>query len=239
MSGQPTPSRIVEAFAVSAGASYITSPFPAASQIGVTPGAASLADGFPPLCFLDPADGGVLPSGADFNGILNLISSWAAYLAAGQQPRFDSTLATAMGGYAVGARVQSGVNPKQIFTNTLNGNTNDPDSVITGWISSVALYSTSIIITAGTHNDVVLPGPSDYVIAVNTAAGAITYTGAVAQRDGQRVTYINTNTGLLTFAALTGSSAANQNQAPSDVSVVQNQSITWQYSTGLGKWVIA
>lgn len=48
---------------------------PTASQIGVTPGAASLTDGFPPLTMTPLASGGVPPAGADFNGILNLITA--------------------------------------------------------------------------------------------------------------------------------------------------------------------
>ena len=47
---------------------------PEASQIGITNGAASLNDGFPPLTMTPIAAGGTPPSGADMNGILNLLS---------------------------------------------------------------------------------------------------------------------------------------------------------------------
>jgi hypothetical protein len=137
MSGQPTPPRLVEAFAVNAGFGYITFPFPAASQISTTPGAASLEDGFPPLCFLDPADGGVLPSGADFNGILNLISSWAAFLGAGQIPAYDATLQAAMGGYKIGARVAQATNTNAVWISTVDANVTNPDTGGAGWLSSV------------------------------------------------------------------------------------------------------
>ncbi|KAA1174648.1 hypothetical protein FP026_29625, partial [Rhizobium tropici] len=60
-------------FAASAGGGYIRA-IPQASQIGITNGAASLTDGFPPLTFLPVGAGGTPPWGQDFNGILNEIT---------------------------------------------------------------------------------------------------------------------------------------------------------------------
>lgn len=235
MAGQPTPPRIVEAFAVNAGGGFITSPIPVPSQISTTPGAASFNDGFPPLCFLDPADGGVLPSGADFNGILNMLSAWAAFLGAGQIPVYDATLQTAMGGYAIGSRIQQAADTNQVWVSTVNGNMTDPDTGGVGWLSSKPLYSTAAL--AG-PNDVVLPGISDYIIDVNTASGPITYTGFVAQRSWQKLTLCPTGANNLNLSSLTGSAAANQMRVVTGgVGISQNDTYTIQYVPTLNKWI--
>jgi hypothetical protein len=243
MAGQATPPRLVEPFANSATACTQaapvpggkTFPFPVPSQQSVLNGAASLTDGFVPLNMTNPTDGGVPPFGIDMNGILFIVSSWAAFFAAGQYPVYDATLQTAMGGYALGARVQQAANPEAFWTSTVSGNMTDPDTGGAGWISSVALYSAAAL--TGT-NDVVLPGPSDYVIDVSTSGGAVTYTGFVAQRDGQKVSFTNTGTNLLNFTALAGSAAGNQLCIPTSLSAVQNQTYTFQYSTGKSKWIL-
>jgi UDP-N-acetylmuramyl tripeptide synthase len=95
-------------------------------------------------------------------------------------------------------------------------------------------YSSAAL--AGT-DDVVLPGAGDYVIGVNTTAGPITYTGFIAQRDGQRLTFNVMGVNILNFNPRTTSAAANQMQASGLTSVVQFDSITWQYSQGVGKWL--
>lgn len=236
MAGQPQPPRIVEAWAVNAGAGFITFPIPVASQISITPGAGSLNDGFPPLCFLDPADGGVLPGGKDFNGILNLTSAWDAYFAAGQLPLYDAVLQTAMTGYAIGARVQQAGNTNAVWISTVNGNMTNPDTGGAGWLSSAPLYSTAAL--PGGPNDVVLPGISDYIIDVNTTAGPITYTGFVAQRSWQKLTLCPTGANPLDLSSLTGSALANQLRlATGGVGVTQNDSYTIQYVPTLNKWI--
>lgn len=231
MAGQPLPPRIVEAFAINAGVGFI-------NVIPVTsadPLAASYDQGFPPTNFLDPVDGGVLPSGADFNGILNATSAWDAYFAAGQIPLYDATLQTAMGGYAIGARIRQSANTSAVWVSTVNGNMTDPDTGGAGWLSSVPLYSTAAL--AG-PNDVVLPGISDYVIDVNTAGGPITYTGFIAQRPWQKVTLCPTGANNLNLSSLTGSAAANQMRvATGGIGISQNDSYTIQYVPTLNKWI--
>lgn len=235
MAGQPTPPRLVEAFAVNAGPGFITQPIPTPSQIPTTPGAASLNDGFPPVCFLDPVDGGVLPSGADFNGILNMISAWAAYLGAGQLPVYDATLQTAMGGYKIGARVQQATNTNAVWISTVDGNMTDPDTGGAGWLSSVPLYSAAAL--PGT-NDVVLPGVSDYVIDIDTTSGARTITGFIAQRNWQKVTLCTTGVNTVQYNPLTGSAANNQIRlSTGGITVLQNDSITFQFVPTINKWV--
>lgn len=241
MSGQPTPPRILEPFAASAPtctqatpvAGGKTNPFPVASQIGVLAGAASLTDGFPPLTATAPTSGGVAPFGIDANGILFLLSSWIAAQAAGQYPQFDATLATAMSGYKVGAILQQANNLNAFWINNVDGNSNDPDTgSLTGWLSTVPLYSAAVL---GSVNDVVLPGLSNYVIKIGAAIGP--FTGFVAQRDSQEITFVNNSGGEIQFNALSGSSAAgHQIQASGNIGVANGDSLTIRYSTGLGKW---
>lgn len=242
MPGQPTPPRIVEAFAINAGGAFITAPFPVASQIGVTPGAASLNDGFVPLNMTPIAGGGIPPFGKDMNGILFLISSWTAFIAAGQLPVFDGTLAADMSGYAIGAETQQAADPTARWINTLNGNASDPDTGTPGtaaWASSKPLQDT---VTAG-GNDIVLPGPSDYVYDVDATAGAINITGFVHQRDGQRLTIrkIDSSGNAVTLASLTGSAAGNQLEiVAGGISLpLQYMAVTIMFNSSVGKWVQA
>ncbi len=241
MAGQAQPPRLLEPFAKNAPDCDPTTPipggktfpFPQPSQVSLTPGAASLDDGFVDLNMTDPTQGGVPPFGIDMNGILFYISAWAAYLAAGQLPQYDATLQTFMGGYAKGAVLSQAANPNQTWTSITNANMTDPDTGGAGWVSSVPLYSAAAL--TGT-NDVVLPGPSDYVINVATATN---FTGFIAQRDAQKLTFVFTGgSGLLEFTPLATSSAANQLSASGTLGYNQHDSVTWQYSTGFGKWLV-
>lgn len=125
------PGKLTLPFAASGGKNII----PVASQIGVTPGAASFADGFPPLTMTPLAAGGTPPSGLDMNGILNMISSLSHWFSAGAGFPYDSTFANDpnVGGYPKGAKVlrMSGYG---YWLNTVDGNTSNPDTGGAGWI---------------------------------------------------------------------------------------------------------
>jgi len=102
-----------------------------------TPGAASLAKGFPPETMIDIGDGGISPDGLDMNGILNIITQHIRFINAGGNPRFDATLCTEIGGYPVGVVLQdnSGIN---LYRNVAANNTTDfnttPASIGVSWI---------------------------------------------------------------------------------------------------------
>lgn len=213
---------------------------PIASQIGTTDGAASLTDGFPPLCLQPVSSGGVPPSGKDMNGILyeitNLLVAWNQGLIA--FPR-DATFQGLIGGYPVGAVLQQAADPTAFWISNVAANVTNPDAAGAGWISTKPLPG-ALVPSAGAHNNAVLPGPSDYVITVDTTAGATNYTGFVAQRDGQRITFVVTGASNFTLSALNGgSAAANRIQLSGDLATIQNDSITIQYSLALTKWVQA
>lgn len=238
---QAAPIKLVEPFAKNAPSVQTpggkTNPFPVASQIPLgLPGNASLDDGFTPLNMTPLIAGGIPPRGSDMNGILYLYGTVIAAVSAGQLVYpYDNTYATAIGGYAQGAQVLDATNLLQKWTSAIAANSTDPAAHPENWISSIALESTSAP-TAGTHADNVLPGPSDYLLDINTAAGAITLNGFVAQRDGQRLVVSNTGANALVVGALAGT-AANQVRMSSSITLLQNDSITIQYCTVLTKWV--
>jgi len=239
MSGTTSPQYpVTEPFgALAASPADITLPIPVPSQIGVLVGAASFADGFPPATHTDPEAGGVPPYGQDMNGILYMLSQYAALMQAGQIVPFNAAAAAAFGGYAVGAKVASVATPGRTWTNWLDGNTNDPDAVDTGWQASDPLHASDAP-AAGTFNDVALPGASDYVLDVDTTAGNVVYTGFVAQRAGQTLTLANTGANLLSIHVLVGSAANNQVRGL-DLDLVQGQTVTIQkvVDGALNKWV--
>lgn len=241
MSGVANPVHpIVEPFGAAAlDPTYITLPIPVPTQVGVVVGAASFEDGFPPATMSDPeTEGGVPPFGQDMNGILYMISVYCALMQAGQIVPFNADVATAITGYAVGAKVASLTVPGRVWTNILGGNANDPDVTPTGWAASDPLYATTAP-AAGTYNNVVLPGASDYAIDVDTAAGDVTHTGFVAQRNGQQVTLSNTGANLYNLSSLTGSAANNQIRTiAGGITLVQFQTVTIQWFDTLNKWLL-
>jgi hypothetical protein len=219
------------------GTDYNNIPVP--SQVSVSPELASFTTGFPPATRLPKTSGGIPPRGKDMNGILRIISAHTAWVAAGGRYPFNSDVVTVSGGYPVGAIIQSVTDATLLFLNLTANNTNNPDSVLTGWMALTPQYSSSAP-TAGTHADNVIPGASDYYLDVDTTAGNITLNGFVHQRNGQRLTITNTGANTLTIGNLAGS-AGNQVRASSVMTLLQNDSVTIQWVKNIGAsgaWVI-
>jgi len=110
-------------------------PIPQASQIGIQAGAASLTDGFPPVCFLPIGGGGTPAFGADFNGILQQLSLWSQWLGSGMfaQP-FDSSYSTSIGGYPKGAVLQAAsLAFGYYWISQVDSNTSNPDTGGANW----------------------------------------------------------------------------------------------------------
>ncbi|CAB5151768.1 hypothetical protein UFOVP148_62 [uncultured Caudovirales phage] len=133
MQSSNIPSKIPLPFANAAGPSYVNT-IPVTSQIGITNGRASLADGFPPLTFTPIASGGVPPFGADMNGILKEITSIQQWQQAGGFFPYDSAFSTTVGGYPKGAILQS-ANLQGLWVSTAENNTTNPDTGGAGWVS--------------------------------------------------------------------------------------------------------
>jgi hypothetical protein len=118
----------------SAGVGYIR-PIPTPSQITITPGAASLTDGFPPLNFDPVAAGGVPPFGQDMNGILNWVSQWDQWISAGGPVIYDAAFQTQIGGYPMNALVwsASASSNAPMWRSMVDNNTTNPDTGGAGW----------------------------------------------------------------------------------------------------------
>lgn len=124
---------------------------PVASQIGVTPGAASFMDGFPPLTMTPLAAGGVPPYGADFNGILNFLSAAARWQQAGGAYPYDPEFSTAIGGYPKGAMLKKSVGDGY-WLNLAENNTTNPDSGGSNWVALPAGIASTGEAEAGTDD---------------------------------------------------------------------------------------
>jgi hypothetical protein len=191
---------------------------------------------------LDP--GAIPPDGEDMNGILKMITAHIAWIAAGGCYPFNPDVVTYQGGYGIGQVVQSAVTPTTFFMNMVADNTNDPDSVITGWFAyspiggAVGVQSTNI--PAGVTSDFALQRGIGFW-EVNPTLGAARITGISRTNviNGQELIITNLN-GLnaVTLGALDGSSnPLNQFRLIADITLPQYANMTLKYSTGIGLWV--
>jgi len=125
LSDSAAPPKFGIPWAASAGVPYINS-IPVPSQIGIVNCRASLTDGWPPLTFTPAGAGGCPPFGADFNGILKQITQWSQWQAAGGPVFYDSTFATASGGYPSGAIISSAITPGTQWMSTADKQYDQP-----------------------------------------------------------------------------------------------------------------
>jgi len=203
-----------------AGGSYIRN-IPVNSQIGITNGAASLNDGFPPDTFQPAGAGGVPPFGQDFNGVLRQLSQWSQWQEAGAPVSFDRDFATSIGGYPAGALLRATSLPVN-WINLADENSNDPDSGGANWIAQGG--GTATIASAATVD---LSTTWAYIVNV-TGTTAITSLGTLPAG----VTKVLIFGGILTLSynatSLILPGAANITTAAGDVAVVT--------SLGSGNW---
>lgn len=238
MATTPVPPSLVKAFATLGDRNVIpVIPSP-------TPGAASFNLGFPPATYTDPTAGGIPPDGKDMNGILFDVSAHIAWIQAGGCYPFNPDVITVVGGYGVGAIVQSAVTPSKFFQNTLPSNTNDPDSIITGWIVYSPISNPTGVqsynIPSGTTSDYALNVGVGF-LELNPTAGAADLTGIAATNvtDGQIVVVSNLNgSNLVNLKSLDVSSGATARfRLPADISLPQYATMALRRSTSIGLWV--
>ena len=164
------PGKLVLPFANAGGKSTI----PVASQIGITAGAASLTDGFPPLTRTPIAAGGVPPSGLDMNGILYEMSAIIRWANAGGGYPFDGTFATDtnVGGYPKGARIMRSDGTGYWF-NTVENNVTSPDeagAAAAGWVPDFTSGAAAVTMTGSN----VTLSPAQYGKPVIVITGVLT-----------------------------------------------------------------
>lgn len=132
MQSSDIPVKFRTPWASAAGAGYITAPIPY-NTAGA--GRATLTKGFPDTTFIPEASGGNPPWGADMNGILNMATAWLQWAQAGGfPPMWDSTFASEIGGYPLGAVILgSGIAFGSYFVSLKENNLDDP-IIPTSWM---------------------------------------------------------------------------------------------------------
>lgn len=93
---------------------------------------ASMQEGFPAITMTDVDQGGMAPYGQDMNGIIYDVTKAIQYQQAGGFFPYDATFAAAIDGYPIGAILTS-QDGTQLFQNTLDGNTSDPENGGANW----------------------------------------------------------------------------------------------------------
>lgn len=96
---------------------------------------ASMAEGWNSITSTPIDQGGVPPNRLDFNGLGYLATVLLYFMQQGGFFQYDSTISGYLGGYPKGAilwMVDNGV-PQYAVRSTINNNTNNPASNMTGW----------------------------------------------------------------------------------------------------------
>ena len=195
---------------------------------------ASYEAGFPPVTMIATEANGIPPRGVDFNGILYVLSTNIQNWNAGVQMKFNSDFCTAIGGYPLGAVLQSN-DGKKAYVSAIENNTGDfnsnPELIGTDWI----LYGGG---GGETVRFVVAEGSSDIITA--------TYSNPVTElTDGMIVCFQATAANVTTtpsfnpnsLGAVTIVKGANQPLSEGDISGAGYLAIL-QYSANYAKWVL-
>jgi hypothetical protein len=235
------PTYFPEPFAINAGAGY-TRPIPKNSQIGLINGAASLNDGFPPLCFQPIESGGFAPFGQDFNGLLEQITAGLQWLQAGGLAQYNSTLQTAIGGYPNGA-VLIKASGNGFWISTADNNVTDPDTGGAGWNDLLAIYvkndghtygisitgNAATATTANTATSALTAGSATTATTATTAASA-TVAGSASNSSTQAVG--TNNTTIATTAFVNQNAFGTGGQTWGDQTGARSVGVAYTNSTG-------
>jgi len=228
----PVPPSVVTPFAINGGK---TDPIPVPSQIGTSPEIASFNDGFPPATRIPRTQGGIPPRGLDMNGILFMLSAHTSWVAAGGQYQFNADVVTVSTGYPVGAVLQSAVNPAQFYLNTVANNANDPDSVITGWLpftltAAPTGVQTPSTLAAGSQSIVTTPSVG-FLELTGDGGGTSAILNITGGSNGQILVVSNVAAPFVTLLS------SGNLRLPVDVTLLQNDSQAFRFSSALNLWV--
>ncbi len=146
---------------------------------------ASMAEGFPEVTMIPKTLGGTPPDGADFNGILNLVTQFYYQFQNGYQPTFDQTVSDTIGGYPQGAvllHTESNGQSKPVVSlienNTFNFVTNpeyiDGQHWAIAWSTNYLMREVLPAATAFTTVDLVAPGAAIKEISVPAGLNTLT-----------------------------------------------------------------
>ena len=110
------------------------------------PQLADLTSGFPSITSESPDDGGLPPERKDFNGLGYLTTLYDYFYQAGGTFTFNSTIASAIGGYPLGARLwyfngTDGYIVRSTKVNNMDDFTQDSSYIGTSWVKDTLTAS--------------------------------------------------------------------------------------------------
>ena len=195
---------------------------------------ASYEAGFPPITMIPTEANGIPPRGVDFNGILYALSTNIQNWNAGVQMKFNSDFCTAIGGYPLGAVLQSN-DGKTAYVSAIENNTGD-------FNSNPELIGTDWILYGGGGGDSIrfadAAGESDII--------TVTYPSPVTElEDGMIVCFRATAANVTStpsfnpdgLGAVTIVKGANDPLAAGDISGTGFIAVL-QYSATSGRWIL-
>ena len=198
---------------------------------------ASYDAGFPPTTMTPIVSGGKPPRGRDMNGILYEITAHLTYLNAGGQYWFDADFASKIGGYPLGAVLQSN-DGKSSYVSIVDNNTtdfnSDPSSIGTSWLpwAGEGASSGSGILFGGTAG-----GTSEIITAAFEGLTELTDGLLVSFRATAANTSTNPSFNASSLGALTIVKGADLPLAAGDIGG-EGYLVLLQYSTTWNKWVL-
>lgn len=175
-----------------------TSTIPATTESGSN--SLSYAEGFPIATATPQSDGGIPPKRTDMNKVLNVLSKNQVFLQNGGAYAYDSTIATAIGGYPLGARLlytdRSGnenieVSSRKYYIESLKNNNTDEPTKENVYVVQTKIVSMQIIATSSelpsTPTD---PSQATYVFCLENG---YTYIWSTTQQSWLHTTLFTNN----------------------------------------------
>lgn len=223
-------------------------PVPFASQgdkntIPVTPSTetgqsnyASYQKGFPPVTMTPLVAGGLPPQGMDMNGILFALSSSVGFMQSGGLPTFDADFASTIGGYPLGAVLQSN-DGASAYVSTIANNTTDfnesTESIGTSWLpwAGDAAKGSSLYIAVGEGTSDAITATFDPTITELTN-GLVVFVRALASNATTTPTFNPDGLGAATITKGTYQPLAVGDIAGNGYWMIL------QYDSTQGKWVL-
>lgn len=156
---------------------------------GAAPNSATYQVGFPPVTMQSIASNGMPPKGSDFNGVLYDITDNLVFLTQGGGYGFDSAYATSIGGYPLNARLR--LANGDIVKSTIDGNTNDPNVDMTGWVKSsfISLNGISELPENTTSDTAYVKETDSFYVYDSSNSTPLSINGWVLQHNGTLSTH--------------------------------------------------
>lgn len=201
-----------------------------------TDNSASYDAGFPPVTMMPVAAGGRPPKGKDFNGVLYDISTHTLWVNAGGQYRFDSTLATFIGGYPIGMVLQNNAGTASYVCATANNSIDfnaTPASIGVNWLpySGASFSNVAIATTGGTTALTAIQAAASFISVTGTLTSNATLTVPAALA---KFTVINNTTGAFTLTTKTvAGTGVTTRQATADALICDAVNVRYAESSGV------